>query len=154
MKQGQHKDHAQYKLSRSMSGLIEGIQRLALAEVILFREEIKASTLDTVKHLFLLTLSLWIASLGLLPLLGYLVITLGSSLNERYGLSCLIIGLAIMSLGATFAHYFIRKLSLIGLQSPLKRKPQQSKVLIFQKKLKKEAEPFTQEEPQEKRAAS
>ena len=133
VQQTQGQNQSRQKFLNSMSTLAQGIQNLAMAELTLFKEDLRASTLESSKKLIYFFISIWVASLGLLPLLGFLVITLGSSLNESYALSCLIVSVLFMSLGLGLSYYFIRSIMVTKQKTLFRSRPSGSGVLIFNK---------------------
>lgn len=96
-------------ISGATREVLEGLRDVFRAEARLVITEARESVGGFGKHGIYGAICGFIALMGILPLIAFLVIGLGRILNDNYWLSSLIIGLVACIGGALFARSFFKK---------------------------------------------
>lgn len=91
----------------------ESIKSVIRSELQLAKAELKENGSQAAKYSVKLAIFGFIAALGILPFLSFLVIGLGKLLNENYWLSSLIIAVVFLGVGGSVAYVMFKRIKQV-----------------------------------------
>jgi uncharacterized membrane protein YqjE len=109
-------------LGNTIAEIASGLKDVARAEIRLAKAELARSASITGNAALRIGVFGVVASLGILPFLGFLVIGLGELLNGNYWLSSLIVSLVLFAVGGLVAYLAFKKLKSEDLTLPVTRR--------------------------------
>ncbi len=121
--------------------IVDSFRNMVRGEIHLAKAEARQSVHEVGRHLAFVIFFGVVALAGILPLTAALVIYLGNAMNGNYALSALIVGAALMVIGAFVAIRFAVRIKEMDLSLPRTRESLKSETELIDHELHRFREP-------------